>query len=190
MITALYCKNITQQQPEPSLLFSSGPSGTVCYTPRQTARRNQTWWCQSLSLVQNLSLGWARSPIWDQYQVTFYSLHVSPCMQVQFFCINSGTFCLLNIIFIKFLLNLIFKRTLWCKLLFLSLTQEIDTSQFGVELLWLRCNFNFQRLLRIPMERTTIKARFLCSPKSNEATPRLSQCGLRLVDYRYYKVLY
>lgn len=50
--------------------FPAGQSGTACCTPKQTVRRNQIWWCPCLSLVQSLCLGWARSHIWDQSQVT------------------------------------------------------------------------------------------------------------------------
>lgn len=52
--------------------FFPAPSGTACCTPKQTARRNQTWWCLCLSLVHSLYLGWAKFHIWDQYQVTPY----------------------------------------------------------------------------------------------------------------------
>ena len=43
----------------------------------------------------------------------------------------------------------------------------------------------FQRLLKIPMEKMTVKVLSPCSPRSNEAMPRMSLCGLRPVGCRY-----
>lgn len=46
----------------------------------------------------------------------------------------------------------------------------------------------FQRLLKIPTERMTIKVRSPCNLRSNEAMHKMSLCGLRPVDYRYCPV--
>lgn len=156
----------------------------ACCTLKQTARRNQTWCCLCLSLVQNLYLGLARSLIWDQYQV---SSHCDRCHYR-------------HIKFIKSLLFYIFSPKLgYCKTVVQACSflkrkslpvhehnRVVNNWHFIIKLdrVDLHLCDIFQRQLKIPMERMTIKVLSLCSPRSNEAMPRMSLCGLRPVDYR------
>lgn len=160
--------------------FVPGQSGMACCTPKLTARRNRTWWCRCLSLAQSLCLGLARSHIWDQYQVSLQNLLLVFIFKASFWLdfMHVSVISAMNLWAGAWFLfpkskslvhrwaanNLVLLNASWTALI------TMPTSFILMFLV-------FQRLLRIPMERMTVKVHSLCSHRPNEATLRMSLCG-------------